>query len=162
MANTVLGNHPKRKNRPDLAVKTIIIAMLVWVAVCTAVWFIGKHNLETNAAKLLGATTFFDIGGALEEVIIRLTLYTTIVLGIVQLLLMIWPMLEYLFKFHKAVGMKAKYKWYVCPVASSILGLIVIVIADAVVFQFGWITLVQLAGLLAVIFIPRLIPAFHP
>ena len=162
MANTILGNHPSKKNRVDLAVKSLILALVIWVAVCVAVWFIGRHNLEVNTARLLGVSLRFDVTGAGEEILTRLTLYTTLVLGILQLLLMIWPMLEYLFKFHKAVGMKASYKWYICPVAASIIGLLVIVIADAVVFQLGWITLIQLAGLLAVIFIPRVVPALQP
>ena len=162
MASTILGNRQQRQNRTDVAVKTIIIAALIWIGMCVAVWFIAKHNLEAYTVKLLGVSELFDVGGAKDEIITRITLYTTIILGVVQLLLMLWPMLEYLFKFHKAVGIKDHYKWFVCPVASLIIGLVTIVIADAVVFQLGWITLLQLVALAAVIFIPRVVPAFQP
>ena len=92
----------------------------------------------------------------------RLCLYRTLILGILELLLMIWPMLEYWFKFHNPRGLRDSYKWYVPVVIMCIVSLITIVIADAILVAFGWITLLTFAVILAVIFIPRLVPSLQP
>lgn len=169
-------------NRPK-GITATIIAFLLWAASCAAIWFITKYQLEHNVYKLIGlvdlmgrdavykagkgligvtAITPESIGEASREIINKLCLYRTLILGVLELLLMIWPMLEYWFCFHKAVGMRATYKWYVPVVIMCIISLIAIVIADAIVLALGWITLVSLLVILAVIFIPRITPALQP
>lgn len=154
-----------------------VIAALLWIVSCVAIWFMTKYQLEHNVYKLLGvvdlmgrdavykagknligvtAITPESIGEASKEIINKLCLYRTLILGILEVLLMIWPMLEYWLCFHKAVGMRDNYKWYVPVVIMCIISLIAIVIADAIVLALGWITLVSLLIILAVIFIPRI------
>ena len=154
-----------------------VIAALLWIVSCVAIWFMTKYQLEHNVYKLLGvvdlmgrdavykagknligvtAITPESIGEASKEIINKLCLYRTLILGILEVLLMIWPMLEYWLSFHKAVGMRDNYKWYVPVVIMCIISLIAIVIADAIVLALGWITLVSLLIILAVIFIPRI------
>lgn len=154
-----------------------VIALILWMLTCIAIWFITKYQLEHDLAKLIGVVDLMgrdlvyeaginfasyatispeSLGQAAREIINRLCLYRTLILGILELVLMIWPMVEYLCFFHHATSLRDHYKWYVPVVAMCIVCLIVVVIADFIVLALGWITLIQLLVLAAVIFIPRL------
>ena len=168
--------------RPKGVVSTII-ALVLWIGSCVGIWLITKYQLEHNVYKLLqvvdmmGHDVVYETGKELmnvpsitpeslseatKEIVNRLCLYRTLILGILELLLMIWPMLEYWFKFHNPRGLRDSYKWYVPVVIMCIVSLITIVIADAILVAFGWITLLTFAVILAVIFIPRLGPSLRP
>ncbi|MBR3631414.1 MAG: hypothetical protein IKN55_13215 [Oscillospiraceae bacterium] len=169
-------------NRSKGVVSTVI-AMLFWIGFCVAIWFISRYQLEHNVYKLLGvvdlmgrdvvyetgkglignvAITTESIGEASREIVNKLSLYRTLILGILELLLMIYPMLEYWLCFRRSTGMRDSYKWYVPVIIMCIISLIAIVIADAIVLALGWMTLLSLAVIFAVIFIPRLTPALQP
>ena len=170
------------ENRSKGVIATVI-AVLLWIGSCVAIWFMSRYQLEHNVYKLLGVVDLMgrdvvyktgkgligvssitpeSLGEASKEIVNKLSLYRTLILGIVELLLMIWPMLEYWLSFRKVSGMKDPYKWYVPVVIMCIIALIATVIADAIVLALGWMTLLSLAVVLAVIFIPRLTPALQP
>ncbi|MBP0972813.1 MAG: hypothetical protein J5851_02795 [Oscillospiraceae bacterium] len=179
-ARGTIAGTPRERSK---GVVSTIIALILWIVSCVGIWLITKYQLEHNVYKLLqvvekmGRDVVYETGKELmnvpsitpeslseatKEIVNKLCLYRTLILGILELLLMIWPMLEYWFKFHNPRGLRDNYKWYVPVVIMCIVSLITIVIADAILVAFGWITLLTFAVILAVIFIPRLVPSLRP
>lgn len=128
--------------RPN-GIKSIVIALLIWVAVGVGIWF------------LIPKLSWFSLVAGGEDIELRIRVIRLIILEVTQLILMIWPMIEYLFAFHRVTTIRDKYKWYLPFAIMICVSFVAILIVNAATLTTGWITLIQMVGILAVICIPR-------
>ncbi len=109
---------------------SIMLALLSWAAFSVVVYFVGD-----------GSSYLADV----------------LILCGIQLALMIWPMIEYLWFFHRVSSMHDRYKWYIWAVAMTVVSLIVIFTIDGYLSHVGLETILSIVQVLLVIFIPRLV-----
>ncbi|MCR4646166.1 MAG: hypothetical protein K5695_12295 [Oscillospiraceae bacterium] len=122
----------------EKAVPSIVITLILWILSGVGVFLLS----------------FFSYFGVVQAALIA-----TLIMSAIALVLMIWPMCEYLFIFHNPIGLQDHYKWWLCPLIACLIDLPVIAIASAALLQFGWATLIVLVALFASAWIPRL--CFH-
>lgn len=124
---------------------SIVISIFVWIAVGIGTWLILKSYIPS----------YYYSYHYTSEIINGIILKITLILSAIQLLLMIWPMCEYLFKFHYLTNMMDSYKWYLPFAIMTAVSLIVILITNKIFGVVGWITLLQIVGIMVVICVPR-------
>lgn len=132
-------------------IKSIVISLITWMLVGVAIWFLLPSLFQKEMLEDVNAS----LSSQVKSVDLEWRLIRTIVLLVVQLGLMVWPMIEYLFVFHHQKNIHDKYKWYVPFILMICVCIPIILIADAVILAVGWITLIQILGILIVICIPR-------
>ncbi|MBQ7002945.1 MAG: hypothetical protein IJN57_03090 [Oscillospiraceae bacterium] len=132
-------------------VSSIVICLILWIIYCVAAWFLIGEKMGYYSGEL---------DNYLKDIYSDERWKRTIINGIIQFLLMIWPMCEYLFVFHRPVGLKDRYKWYVPFIVMICITLAVVILVNALTLTLGWLTLVQILLAMAVIMIPRF--AFPP
>lgn len=146
---TIMG---KPQNRSK-GVISIILCFVVLIAECLGFWFLSERQFSGN--HLTGTLRSFD-AGMFESLLIK----RTVILGVIQFLLMLYPMIEYLFVFHNAARKSKhakydRYTWYVCPVIAGLVSLVTIFVASGILLTDFWIILIQIMAMAIVILVPR-------
>lgn len=126
----VWRHFPSKRN------KSIAIFLIVWLLTSVGTWFLLPK--------------FFDV-----KILSSIHVIRVVVLSLVHLAVMIYPMWEYLFKYHIKTMVADKYLRYIPIILSFIIAISVFTLIDTIMFAFGWITLIQMAGFAIVVFVPR-------
>ncbi len=131
------------RNYRSRGYKSIIIAIALWVVMCAGVFFLSPLSLG-----------YYDY---VAEMTSRTNIIITVIHAIFLLALMVYPMWEYLMRFHRPRGTFDRYKWYIPFIVSIASFVIVVFILDAASGTMGWVTLVEFVGLCLVAVLPRFI-----
>lgn len=126
-------------------IMSIVISIFTWIAVGIGTWLILKSYIPS----------YYYLYNYTEKIINGIIMKITLILSFVQLLLMIWPICEYLFKFHYLTNMMDNYKWYLPFTIMIVVSLITILIVNKIFMVIGWTTLLQIVGIMIVICVPR-------
>lgn len=127
----------------DRGIKSIVIALVTWFLAGVITYFTIQDLLPLRG-----------IFSSWDAVLDGVKLVQTLLLEGVMLLLMIYPMCEYLFSFHIVADINDRYKWYI-PVI--VMGCITVFF-----FMAGCINIIQLIGMAVIILVPRLVYSLQP
>ena len=129
---------------------SIITCSVVWLAAGVGTWF-------------LVSSMFGDVGKVVSSMVpeagqvdFSQRLIRTLILMITQLVLIIISEVEHLGKMHNPVGVD-RYRWYNFPIIMTVVAFVVCPIASGISLTWGWPTVVALADVLLLFWVPRLL-----
>lgn len=134
----------------------ICIALGCLVVLGVATFFLVPDNAILEAARsyteYFGVSELSSVSGDIQQ---KIKIIKTIWTLVVELLIFLYPMIDYLFFYHAANTARDPYNWVIHVLISSLVGLILIFITDAILGLVGWITLIQILCLAIVVAVPR-------
>lgn len=153
MAFPKLMDHKKTRG---YGVMGIVVHIVIFLLLLLIIWLLTQRQVSgvESIAWLLEQAGYVDVQA--------LKIGRTLVLGIINLIPLIFSLLEFLLKFHNphrpnVTGKDKKYKWYVGAISIYCIGVVAILIASGVMLADFWIILTQLLALAIAVFVPRII-----